>query len=64
MLTFPHRKCDRRKWKILYRIYRISQRELGKALDDMLLYGTGAYIVENEMIRHIPVEEIILPPKV
>lgn len=66
MLTFRHRKYNKQVWKILYRRWRITNREIGKVAQDQLLFGTGHYVFDDEGLpKHIPPEDIYIPaPKV
>lgn len=56
-------------WKTFYRSRRVALREIGKAYQDLLIFGTGATITgdveiqygpvtKRELIKHIPVTEI------
>ena len=52
----------RKSWKAYYRLIRIFHREVQKASLDMLIYGTGAVEISDEIpdiTRYVPLEEII-----
>ena len=52
----------RAEWKAWYRRMRINRREHGKALLDLMLYGT-AYLVpdpkEPSCIQHVPALDVL-----
>lgn len=63
MLTLPHRKYNKQVWKLLYRRFRISARELNKVYIDELMYGTGYYVFDKEGLpKHIPIQNVKIAP--
>ena len=58
MLKLARRDVPRLVWQLIYRRYRVSQRETAKIIADALLYGRGtARFSEGELV-HVPYEEI------
>jgi predicted CoA-binding protein len=57
------RSMRQETWKALWRQLRVVNREASKALEDCLLFGSGACCVgENvpDFIRHVPLHEMVL----
>lgn len=51
---------NKQTWKIYYRLLRIINRESNKAMLDMMIYGTGYVKIDDNGIRHIPIQNIII----
>ena len=53
----------RELWRRLYRLNRIARREALKAYQDVLVWGTGAVLIDRATgeSRHVPFCEIKLP---
>ena len=52
---------NRANWKAYWRLMRILRRETSKAMDDMVIFGTGCVEIGPEVkdfIRHIPIEDV------
>lgn len=52
----------RARWRRIWRTIRVARRENGKAMRDVLIYGTGAVLVPKDGSdpRHIPLDELQL----
>lgn len=52
----------REKWKFEYRLMRICRREMNKAMEDVMHFGTGAVLFDKTIsdgVRHIPLTELM-----
>ena len=50
---------NKQQWEIYYRSLRIHRREVTKAKQDMMLYGSGYISVVNGEVKHVPIKEVI-----
>jgi len=52
----------KQRWKKLYRAIRVSRRENLKAIEDMMLFGTGCVFVPNDGSdpRRIDIKDMLL----
>jgi len=54
------RSAARDHWRAIHRLARIARRETMKAVNDMLIYGTGAVFVPNDgEPSHVPLEVLL-----
>lgn len=49
-------------WRALYRAARVARREALKAMEDMLIYGTGVVVVRPDgEVAHVPLATLWEP---
>lgn len=49
---------NRASWKAFYRMLRIHRREVTKAFNDMVAFGSGYLDMSGPEPRHVPLTEI------